>query len=99
MPLVSSLRLSVGHPHAPEDRDDLLAAAFDGAEPHRAVALEAGYVIVRCRCLGRSLVGRALDAKYGSETMQLVGVVGHQVAPAMAGPLPDRRIDVDCHQA
>src|SRR4051812_36596856 len=56
-------QLALRHPDAPENRDYLLAAALYRTQPHRAVALETGYVIVWRRCLRRPLVGRTLDAE------------------------------------
>ena len=45
----------------------------------------------------RSLIRCAVNTEHRSEAMQLIGVVGQQVSPFEATPLPDRRVNVNRH--
>src|SRR5262245_11864305 len=81
----------------PAHGDDLLPIADHGAERDRPPPLVAGQIVMRRRALRRALERRTLDPEQRREPMQLVGIVGQQMAPFQAAPVPDRVIDVDSH--
>src|SRR5690349_15607317 len=52
---------------------------------------------MRRRSLRRPLIRGAMEADAAREAVQLVLVVGKQVAPLAAMPIPDRVVDVNGH--
>ena len=86
-----------GHADLLQQRDDLAPPDRYGTHPERAAALMAGDVVMRRRGFRWPLIGRDMKAEAMSKAVQLVDIVGHEMAPAAAVPVPDGFIDVDGH--
>src|SRR5215467_2187218 len=96
---LSRTPLPARHPHHPEYRHDLLAAARLCSQRKRAGALEPREVVMGRGGLGRPLVGGAGYAEPRREPVQLVDVIRQQVAPFEPLPFPGRLVDVNGHGA
>src|SRR5215813_3865612 len=91
----ASSRRSITPTHPTHDRDDLVAAAGNGAERNGSLSLVRRNIVVRHRGPGRTLIRGAMNAEPRREAVQLVGVLGEQMGPFEPLPLPNGSIDIN----